>query len=89
MPDVTKFNGSGGPKLHLKQYITIMSATTLNAEQKLGLFPLTLEGVASDWYHALPTSTKSNWKTLNEAFRGQFSYNTFLEVSLRDLEMTK
>ena len=48
MPDVTKFNGSGDPKLHLKQYITIMSATTLNAEQKLGLFPLTLESVASD-----------------------------------------
>ena len=66
-----------------------MSATTLNAEQKLGLFPLTLEGVASDWYHALPTSTKSDWKTLNEAFRGQFSYNAALEVSLRDLEMTK
>ena len=50
---------------------------------------MTLEGVASDWYHALPTSTKSDWKTLNEAFRGQFSYNAALEVSLRDLEMTK
>ena len=89
MPDVAKFNGSGDPKLHLKQYITIMSATTLNAEQKLGLFPLTLEGVASDWYHALPTSAKSDWKTLNEAFRGHFSYNAALEVSLKDLEMTK
>ena len=75
--------------MHLKQYIIIMSATPLNAEQKLGLFPLSLEGIALDQYHAQSTATQANWKALNEAFREQFSHNATLEISLQDLEMTK
>ena len=69
IPDVSKFNGAGDPRMHLKQYITTMSATPLNAEQKLGLFPLSLEGIALDWYHAQSIATQANWKALNEAFR--------------------
>ena len=46
MPDTQKFSGIGDPKLHLKQYGSIMSATSLDTEQKVGVFPLSLTGVA-------------------------------------------
>ena len=38
MPDMQKFSEIGDPKLHLKQYGSIMSATSLDTEQKLGGF---------------------------------------------------
>ena len=34
MPDIQKFSGIGDPKLHLKQYGSIMSAISLETEQK-------------------------------------------------------
>ena len=60
MPDVQKFSRIGDPKLHLKQYGSIMSATSLDTEQKVGVFPLSLTGVAHEWYHRLPSTVQSN-----------------------------
>ena len=56
MPDVQKFSGIGDPKLHLKQYGSIMSVTSLDIEQKVGVFPLSLTGLAQEWYHRLPST---------------------------------
>ena len=61
MLDMQKFSGIGDPKLHLKQYGSIMSATSLDTEQKVGVFPLSLIGVAQEWYHRLPSTVQSDW----------------------------
>ena len=55
----------------------------------MGVFPLSLTGVAQEWYHRLPSTVQSNWHELCEAFAAQYAYNSSLDVSLRDLEMTK
>ena len=68
MLDMQKFDGTGDPKMHLKQYGSIMATTSLNTEQKVGVFPLSLTGAALNWYHRLPTSIQADWKELCQAF---------------------
>ena len=85
MPDVQKFDGTGNPELHLKQYGSIMAATPLDTEQKVGVFPLSLTGVAQTWYHRLPSSVQADWEELCQAFINQYSYNAEIEVSLLEL----
>ena len=38
MPIMTKFNGNGDPMVHLRQYVSIMSATGLSKYQVLKMF---------------------------------------------------
>ena len=53
------------------------------------LFMLSLEGMAVNWYHGLEMSIRADWKELCSTFLKQYEYNTKLEVSIRDLELTK
>src|SRR3989442_813764 len=46
------------------------------------------KGVGLQWYHTLEKSKKSSWKELSKAFLGQFSFNTVMNVGLRELENT-
>ena len=45
--------------------------------------------MAAIWYAKLEDSVKQNWEELAEAFITQYSYNTQIEVTTRDLEATR
>ena len=89
MPQLQKFDGTGDPRIHLSQYTIIMSATKASIFMVARLFVLSLEGMAVNWYHGLEKLIRADWKELCSTFLKQYEYNTKLEVSIRDLELTK
>ena len=66
-----------------------MSTTKAPLTVVTKLFILSLEGIAINCYHGLEKSIRTDWKELCTAFLKQYKYNTKLEVSIRDLELTK
>ena len=89
MPQIQKFDGTRDPRIHLSQYITTMSTTKAPMSMVARLFVLSLEGMAVNWYHGLEKLIRADWKELCSTFLKQYDYNTKLEVSIRDLELTK
>ncbi|KAJ9180871.1 hypothetical protein P3X46_009064 [Hevea brasiliensis] len=89
MPDLPKFDGTGDPKTHISSYLIVMKTTGLTKNQVTQFFSMSLEGVASSWYHGLEATVRKEWKELVERFVQQYYYNTALDVTLRDLETTK
>ena len=89
MPQLQKFDGTGDPRIHLSQYITTMSTIKVPISVVARLFVLSLEGRAVNWYHGLEKSIRADYKELCSTFLKQYEYNTKLEVSIRDLELTK
>ena len=89
MPRLQKFDGTEDPRIHLSQYITTMSTTKAPMSVAARLFILSLEGMTVNWYHGLEKSIRADWKELGSTFLMQYEYNTKLEVSIRDLELTK
>ena len=89
MPQLQKFDGIGDPRIHLSQYTTTMSTTKAAISVVARLFVLSLEGMAINWYHGLKKSIQADWRELCSTFLKLYEYNTKLEVSIRDLELTK
>ena len=85
-PDMKKYSGTEDPHLHLKQYVTYLSATELTNAQIVKQFPLSLEGAPIHWYYNLESSVQADWKELYVAFIQQYGLNTPMDVSLRDLQ---
>ena len=81
-----KFDGSGDPRVHLKQYALISKLNRLPADFMLEWFSTSLQGPALTWYHTLEKSKKSSWIELSKAFLEQFSFNPMTNVALRELE---
>ena len=89
MPKMDSFDGTGNPKNHLKQYVLAMKLLGLTKEQIILCFPQTLSGVALQWYLSWEKAKMNDWNKMAETFAQQYSYNVQLDVSLRDLEITK
>ena len=89
MPQLQKFDGTRDPRIHLSQYIKTMSTTEAPMSVVARLFVLFLEGMAVNWYHGLEKSVRAHWKELCSTFLKQYEYNMKLEVSIKDLELTK
>ena len=89
MPQLQKFDETGDPRIYLSQYMTTMSTIKAPISVVARLFVLSLEGMAVNWYHGLEKSIRADWKELCSTFLKQYEYNTKLEVSIRDLELTK
>ncbi|KAL7230545.1 hypothetical protein ACSBR2_008923 [Camellia fascicularis] len=89
MPHIDRFDGSGDPMVHLRLLSDILRPMGLSRLQKLSLFGRTLSGVAAIWYAKLEDSVKRSWEEMAEAFVAQYSYNTQIEVTTRDLEVTR
>ena len=89
MPHLQKFGGTRDPRIYLSQYITTMSTTKAPMYVVARLFVLSLEGMAVNWYHGLEKSVRADWRELCSTFLKQYKYNIKLEVSIRDLELTK
>ena len=66
-----------------------MSTTKAPLSVVTRLFVLSLEGMAVNWYHGLEKSIRADWREMCATFLKQYEYNTKLEVSIKDLELTK
>jgi len=89
IPDFTKFDGSGDPTMHIRQYAFTMSTTGLSRSQILKMFVLSLKDAALVWYHDQEKWVREDWKTLIDQFIEQYGYNTHIETTPWDLETTK
>src|SRR3989441_7246538 len=83
-----KFDGDGDPVVHLNQYMLIAKLNRLPASFMLDWFSTSLQGPALMWYHGLEKSKKASWLELSKAFLEQFSFNSMMNVGLRELENT-
>ena len=83
-----KYSGNDDPHLHLKQYVTYMSATELTNAQIVKQFPMSLEGAIIQWYYTLDANVQQDWKELCSAFIKQYGLNSQFKVSLRELQNT-
>ena len=45
--------------------------------------------MAAIWYAKLEDEVKRSWDEMAEAFVAQYSYNTQIEITTRDLETTR
>ena len=81
-----RYSGVGCPRIHLKVYSTLMRAHGLDESQVIMLFPMSLSGIAQKWYVSLDISRRRTWDDLTQEFLQQFSFNTVIDVSQRELE---
>ena len=88
MPNMVKFNGNGDPKVHLRQYVSMMSTAGLSKRQVLKMFGMSLKEAPVVWYHSLEKKVKDDWRALAEAFLNQYVTDMEIDLSLRDLENT-
>ena len=86
MPDIERYTGIGCPCIHIRLYSTVMRAHGLDEPQMITLFPLSLSGAAQHWFTSLESSRRRTWDDLAQEFLRQFSFNTVVNVSRRELE---
>ena len=88
-PDMDKFDGTGNPVVHLRMFVGTLQPMGLEPKMFCNLFHHTLTGAAAQWFLSLEDSKTKNWEDIMDAFVAQYSYNTQLDVTLRDLETTR
>ncbi|RVW26179.1 hypothetical protein CK203_107502 [Vitis vinifera] len=86
MPDIERYTGIGCPRIHLQLYSTVMRGHRLDEAQMIMLFPLSLSGAAQRWFASLDPSRCRTWADLGQEFIRQYSFNTIVDVSRRELE---
>ena len=53
------------------------------------IFPLSLSGAAQRWFASLDPSRRRTWADLGQEFIRQYSFNTVVDVSRRELEVLR
>ena len=86
MPDIERYTGIGCPRIHLQLYSAVMLGHRLDEAQMIMLFPLSLSGAAQRWFASLDPSRRRTWADLGQEFIRQYSFNTVVDVSRRELE---
>ena len=86
MPDIKGYTWIGCPRIHLQLYNAIMRGHRLDVAQMIMLFPLSLSGAAQRWFASLDPSRHRTWADLGQEFIKQYSFNTVVDVSWRELE---
>ncbi|WKA00121.1 hypothetical protein VitviT2T_018511 [Vitis vinifera] len=86
MLDIERYTGIGCPRIHLQLYNTIMRRHRLDEAQMIMLFPLSLSSAAQRWFVSLDPSRRRTWADLGQEFIRQYSFNTIVDVSRRELE---
>ena len=86
IPKTDRFTGIEDPKQHLLQYLSFVKMEGLNEQQMLYAFPLSLSGIATEWYYTLDAEKIKVWKELINLFMKQLSYNTMVDITFKDLE---
>ena len=64
----------------------VMRGHRLDEAQMIMLFPLLLSGAAQCWFASLDPSRRRIWADLGQEFIRQYSFNTIVDVSWRELE---
>ena len=64
MPRVEKYDGSGDPQAHLEAFREHIILHGILDEIACRAFPLTLKGVANDWFTGLPPKSVGTFKKL-------------------------
>ena len=86
MLDIERYTGIGCPRIHLQLYNAVMHGNRLDEAQMIMLFPLSLSGTAQRWFASLDPSRLRTWADLEQEFIRQYSFNTVVDVSRRELE---
>ena len=86
IPDFERYTGIGCPRIHLQLYSVVMRKHRLDEAQMIMLFPLSLSGVTQRWFASLDPSRRTTWDYLGQKFIRQYSFNTVVDVSWRELE---
>jgi len=84
-----KFDGTGNPRSHLRMYANTLRPMGLNINQLALVFHQTLTGGALKWFFSIESSKIRTWEDIATAFTKQYEYNTHINVTLRDLEITR
>jgi hypothetical protein len=72
MPRIEKYDGNGDPQEHLEAFREHLILHGTPDEIACRAFPLTLKGVAKDWFTGLPPKSVSTFKELGRLFLTQF-----------------
>jgi hypothetical protein len=72
MPRIEKYDGSGDPQAHLEAFRESIILHGTPDEIACRAFPLTLKGVAKDWFTGLPSKSVGTFKELGRLFLTQF-----------------
>jgi hypothetical protein len=72
MPRIEKYDGSGDPQDHLEAFREHLILHGTLDEIACRAFPLTLKGVAKDWFTGLPLKSVGTFKELGRLFLTQF-----------------
>ena len=89
MPDIERYRGIGCPRIHLQLYNAVMRGHRSDEAQMIMLFPLSLSGAAQRWFASLDPSRGKTWADLGQEFISQYSFNTVVDVSRRELGVLK
>ncbi|KAM2984015.1 hypothetical protein FF2_009875 [Malus domestica] len=73
MPYFISFKGDRDPKRHLKHYRNTMVLYQNNDVFMCKIFATTLQGVAQDWFHTLPSQSIQNFDDLSLVFIKEYS----------------
>jgi hypothetical protein len=72
MPRIEKYGGSGDPQAHLEAFREHIILHGTTNEIACRVFPLTLKGVANDWFTELPSKSVGTFKEMGRLFLTQF-----------------
>ena len=86
MPDIERYTRIRYPRIHLQLYSAVMRGHRLDEAQMIMLFPLSLSGSAQRWFASFDPSRSRTWADLGQEFIRQYSFNTVVDVSQRELE---
>ena len=89
MPEIERYTGIGCPRIHLQLYIVVMRGHRLHETQMIMIFPLSLSGAARRWFASLDPLRRRTWADLRQEFIKQYSFNTLVNISRRELEALK
>ena len=86
MPDIERYTGIGYPRIHLQLYSVVIRRHRLDEAHMIMLFPLSLRGAAQHWFASLDPSQRRTLSDLAQEFLRQYSFNTIMDFSRRELE---
>ena len=80
MPDLSKYDGTGDPRAHLKLYVGALCGHPDSEKLMLRFFQQSLTGPAALWLATLDIRPIKTWNDLAQEFIKQYRYNTELSL---------
>jgi hypothetical protein len=86
VPDLAKFMGDDAKTTyeHIGQFLAQVNNMSITDVHKIRMFPLSLTGVAFNWFTSIPLNSKDSWVSLEQKFHDYF-YNGEVQLRLSDL----